>query len=331
MTEIAEVKSLREAAVVAGTGHDVLRATGQDRVSFLQRITSGKIAGIEAGQGGRTLLLDVRGHVLASLLVFVRGDSVRVIAARGQGVEVADGLSKFAIMDDFQITLDADLATLAVLGPLAGHALTGVGVAVPHGFVKGPLYSHIELASDAFGALWIAHGRACGTDGLCVVATQPARAALVEALAAAGTPTLAAESAEGLRIAALEPAPGKEITPDRFPVEVGLGAAIDNGKGCYVGQETIVRMRDRGVVRKRLVLVRIVGGEMPSAHDTIGVPGQQAQPAVGIVTSAGQVPGEGTVALAVVANTIPVGAAVEIQHAGAALPATIAAESPPWG
>ena len=92
MTGINELHALREGAVLIDhDGHDILRATGNDRVSFLHRITSGKIAGVAVGQGTRTLLLDVRGHVLSSFLAFVRDTSVRLVVPAGQGAEVAAG------------------------------------------------------------------------------------------------------------------------------------------------------------------------------------------------------------------------------------------------
>jgi folate-binding protein YgfZ len=329
MDSSIELQSLRERAVlVDGAGHDIIRATGNDRVVFLHRITSGKVAGLEVGQGGQTLLLDVRGRVLARLLVFVRGKSVRIIVPAGQGESIVAGLAKFAIMDDFAIALESELASLAVLGPGASAALSSAGVAVPAGVAEAALYSHAEIASDRYGALWVAHGRSCGVDGLCVVATRSARAALVDALDGAGVPRLSGELAEGLRIAALEPKLGNEITPDRFPVEVGLGAAIDHGKGCYVGQETIVRMRDRGNVRKRLVLLRLQGEAAPKVGDKLAAEGQ---PTAGVVTSVGSLPGDGVLALAVTAAAVPVGAKVEVQGEAGKVVGEVAAETPPWG
>jgi hypothetical protein len=329
MSSSLELQSLRDGAVfVDGAGHDILRATGNDRVVFLQRITSGKVAGVEPGQGSQTLLLDVRGRVLARLLVFVRGKSVRLIVPAGQGESVLAGLSKYAIMDDFQLSPEAELVSLAVLGPKASLALTAAGVAVPSGVAEAPLYAHVELTSDAHGPLWIAHGRASGADGLCVVASRPARDAIVQALVAGGIPRLPSAMADALRIVAMEPKLGNEISPERFPVEIGLGAALDHSKGCYVGQETIVRMRDRGNIRKRLVLLRLGGAELPSVGDKLAAEGQ---PSVGVITSVGCLPGELPVALAIAAMAVPVGAKVDVVRDGGALVAEIAGEVPPWG
>jgi tRNA-modifying protein YgfZ len=329
MSSSIELASLRSAAVLLeGGGHDILRATGNDRVGFLQRITSGKVAGVEPGRGSQTLLLDVRGHVLASLLTFVQTKSVRIAVPVGQGESVAAGLSRFAIMDDFQIAPEGDLASLAVLGPKASPVLAAAGIAVPAGLPEAPLYTHADLASNAHGPVWVARGRACGADGLWVVASRAARVAIVAELHAGGVPLLPGGIAEALRILAIEPKSGSEVTPERFPVEVGLGAAIDHSKGCYVGQETIVRMRDRGNIRKRLVLLRFADAGLPAPGDKLTA---ESQPNAGVVTSVGSLPGDGPVALAIAATAVPVGAKVEVRGAGGPLAATLAGEVPPWG
>jgi folate-binding protein YgfZ len=328
MLDMDERKALRDSAVLVDDGDDVLRATGNDRTSFLQRITSGKVGGLPPGQGGPTLLLDVRGRVLSHLLVFVRPKSVRLLAARGQGTGVVEGLGKYAIMDDFQIVAEPELTSLAVLGPAAAGALVAAGVPVPDALAQAQLFAHQEIAGEGSGTLWLARIRRCGADGILVVAPASVHDAVVTALLAAGIPRLSAEVAEVARIGALEPAPGNEITPDRFPVEIGLGTAIDHGKGCYVGQETIVRMRDRGIVRKRLVRLHVAGEGLPAPGDKVTVDGQ---PAAGQVTSAARLAGEPAVALAIVANTVAVGATVQIEHGGGSLTATVDAESSPWG
>ena len=77
------------------------------------------------------------------------------------------------------------------------------------------------------------------------------------------TPELDPAAAEAARIAALEPRFGAEITADYFPMEVGLDGAIDYTKGCYLGQEPIVRIRDRGHINWRLVRLDLAGRRSP--------------------------------------------------------------------
>ena len=58
---------------------------------------------------------------------------------------------------------------------------------------------------------------------------------------------------ETLRIEKGRPAFGVELDADTLPPEAGIvDRAIDHAKGCYTGQEVIVRIRDRGKVNRHL-------------------------------------------------------------------------------
>jgi len=56
----------------------------------------------------------------------------------------------------------------------------------------------------------------------------------------------------------------QDFAPDNlFPHDIGMDllGGIDFSKGCYVGQEVVSRMRHKGVVRKRPVIVTFIEGE----------------------------------------------------------------------
>ncbi len=67
-------------------------------------------------------------------------------------------------------------------------------------------------------------------------------------------------------------------------MEVGLDGAIDYSKGCYLGQEPIVRIRDRGHINWRLVGLDVDGPHDPAAQDLIE---SDVKAKAGRVTSAG--------------------------------------------
>jgi folate-binding protein YgfZ len=53
-----------------------------------------------------------------------------------------------------------------------------------------------------------------------------------------------------------------------IPVEAGLGSAISYDKGCYVGQETIARIKTYGHVNRHLVQLALTArGEKICAGD----------------------------------------------------------------
>jgi folate-binding protein YgfZ len=66
-----------------------------------------------------------------------------------------------------------------------------------------------------------------------------------------------------LRIEAGCPRWGAELTPETLPPEAGLERThIDYHKGCYIGQETISRLRSVGHVNRELVGFESVSGQM---------------------------------------------------------------------
>ena len=92
---------------------------------------------------------------------------------------------------------------------------------------------------------------------------------------------------DALRIEAGRPRFGVDMTTDTIPLEAGLlERAISQTKGCYVGQEVIVRILHRGggKVVKHLMTLEFDGAvtEVPPAGTTLVHDGKD----VGTVTSA---------------------------------------------
>ena len=76
-----------------------------------------------------------------------------------------------------------------------------------------------------------------------------------------------------LRIEAGYPAFGVDMDDTTIPIEAGLGdRAFDHEKGCYTGQEVIVRLRDRGRVNWHLRRLRF-GDALPLAGQELFQPG----------------------------------------------------------
>lgn len=317
-----DLQSLREGTVRVDLGGiAVLRASGADRIGFLQRLTSGSVQPTQMGQSCRSLFLDNKAHILGDLRISVRKDDLRLTSVGGDGQALVAGLSRYAIMDDFALVAESDLQSIALYGPGSAQALKAVGVSWTAELASDGAHADAE---SPWGALWLLCHHGLGTSGLWTLASASTATALDTALQ--NVPVLEREVAEAARILAGEPKAGAEITPDVFPMEVGLSSALDNKKGCYLGQETIVRVRDRGLVRKRLVTLRLRDDLMPSPGATLVFADKDA----GHVTSVGRLPGESPVALALLSTNAPVGAQVQIRQGEQSLPAEVIFERPPW-
>jgi folate-binding protein YgfZ len=105
------------------------------------------------------------------------------------------------------------------------------------------------------------------------------------------------EAIEALRIEAGLPRYGVDVSEDYFPFEANLESAISFQKGCYIGQEVVVRATTRGGAKKKLVGLRVEDDAAgPLAAGTV-IAGEGKDDA-GVVTSSVVSPRLGVIALA---------------------------------
>lgn len=279
-----------DAVILQDVPVEVIYGTGADRIAFLHRLLSGRVGSTEPGHGCHTLLLDMKGHVQSDIELLAAQNAVVLFVSHGEGATTAAALNRYAIMDDFVAAAQPEVATLAVLGPSAALALAKAGLEVPASVSEGPLYAHAALLGP-WNGLSIVRRPALGGPGFRIWGGRALVDKLESTLRAAGTPSLPHPLAESLRVAAGEPRFGFDITPNRFPMEVGLDDAIDETKGCYLGQEPIVRIRDRGHVNwslRRLTFDPL--GPLPQVGDKLE---SDQRPAAGHLTSVALVPARG--------------------------------------
>lgn len=297
-----------EAILLDPLGQEIVIARGADRVRLLNGVVTANVSSLRPGEGTRALLLTAKAHIVSDMRVFVRADDVLLVVAAGQGPATAGALGRFAIMDDFTAEVGQDFELVAVLGPRAAEALAAAGISTV-AFDQAPTWSH-----ETAGAWWVARVRQLGADGFWIAGARADLDRLRAALVARGVPraAAAAPAVEAARIAAREPAWEHEITDEYFPMEIGLGDAIDYGKGCFLGQEPIVRIRDRGHVNYRLAALELPAGAIVAAGDRLE---SEAKPKAGKVTSTATLPDGRPVALAVVHVSLPEGTPVRITSA----------------
>src|SRR5262249_41072722 len=124
-----------------------------------------------------------------------------------------------------------------------------------------------------------------GEPGFELYAERAAVATLVARVRDAGVAELDEATAEAIRIESGTPRFHRDMDEDTIPLEAGIeGRAISLTKGCYVGQEVIIRVlhRGHGRVARRLVGLRLSGAKVPGA----GAPVRSGDREVGRMTSA---------------------------------------------
>jgi folate-binding protein YgfZ len=84
------------------------------------------------------------------------------------------------------------------------------------------------------------------------------------AVRAAGVPLVGVAAQESLRIEAGTPIYHHDVDASVLLPEIPLDPFVSYTKGCYIGQELVVRVRDRGHVNRHLCGLVIDGADVPA-------------------------------------------------------------------
>jgi folate-binding protein YgfZ len=291
----------RHAALVDRSDRGRIVVSGTERASYLQGLFTNDIVALHSGQGCYTAYLTAQGRMIADAWVYELGDVILLALDRSVKDTVLAKLDQFVFSEDVQLgDATETFAQVAVVGPDAPRVVAGVLAGIAPG-VLAALADHGNLRADYEGASAIVtRSTDLGEPGFDVFVEAAQGGALKAALVAAGCVAIDRATAEAIRIEAGVPKFHRDMDEDTIPLEAGIESrAISLTKGCYVGQEVIIRVLHRGhgrVVRK-LVGLRFAGRATPEAGAVVRAGDRD----IGAVTSATRSPAlQASIALAYV-------------------------------
>jgi folate-binding protein YgfZ len=235
------------AAVVDRADRALVRVYGRDPLRILQGVLTNDVTLASPERAVYAALLTPRGRMIADLRVLRAGDDFLL---------ELDAAALPALLDSFRRTVPPLFARFEDVSE-SWHVVGvyGPGAAVRLGALLGaPLppadFEDVATTVSAAGEPALAVStRLTGGPGYDVVASPAAATTLWHDLLAAGVRPMGHAPLDVLRIEAGVPRWGAELTPVTIPLEAGLQErAISTGKGCYTGQEVIIRILHRGHV-----------------------------------------------------------------------------------
>lgn len=291
----------------------VLEVAGRAPGDMLKGILSGTIPdpmapsgdGAFLGRSHYSTVLTPKGKMVTDLRVLPEpGDGFLLLVPEAGYPGLEAHFKKF-LHPRFAETRDrsAELALLSVVGPAGAEVLRsvlGCDALTDLGGASVGLERVRSLEVGSLGPLFVLENPELGVPTLDIGLRVGSLQAMVESLERAGALALTPDGRQVLRIEAGTPSFGVDMTEDTIPVEAEIqDRAIDYGKGCYTGQEVIIRIRDRGQVNKRLRRILLDDAPVPEAGTEL-FPADEDR-SRGWVTSACRSPRYGqTVALAYV-------------------------------
>lgn len=277
----------------------LIELSGRDRVTFLHNFCTADIRRLPPGEGCEAFLTDVRGRLLAFLLVSATEDSLWLSSLLMDEEAVLAHLDRYLITEDVTLTSrTSQVGQLYLSGAQSAAVLEQLGV--PVGTLQ-KFGQHCQANTSA-GELSVQRTDLLGPPGYLLSVARPELAALWEILKSLNARPAGAAAFHTLRIEAGLPLYGIDLSSEQIAQEAArTSRAISFTKGCYLGQEPIARLDALGHTNRELRGIRLLTPGLPVAGAAVRDETGTAE--AGQITSASRLDDEQpAVALAVLKN-----------------------------
>jgi aminomethyltransferase len=245
-----------------------IRITGEDRVRWLNGMSTNSIQALTPGQGCYNFFLSAQGRIQADATAFLTPDAILLETDCHRIEDMIALLDRVIIMDDVELTdLNRQRYGLLLAGPHAESILTQFDLPIaPHAPIR---LQTVTWDDPLFGGVDIIHAHSPLVPRYELwTESETTAAAITAALLSAGAHKSSAADLEQLRILEGTALFGTDIRDRDLPQETAFpgqpSRALHFAKGCYLGQEIVERIRSRGNVHRTFTGFRLTG-ELPAS------------------------------------------------------------------
>ena len=233
--------------------------SGPTAAAWLNGLLTNDIAKLGIGQGQYTLMLNENGGVIDDLIAYRSGETEFFLVVNASMIE--EDFFWMAARQDKGIVLrnESDLwAGMAIQGPTAVEIFARV-------FPSETLPPRNGIMTTAGGCVVCRTGYT-GEDGFEFFSPAGEGIASWDKFLAAGAKACGLGARDSLRLEMCYPLNGNDLSPERSPIEAGLGFFCDLEKGDFVGREILARQKAEGPALKLTAIRYLEKGAPPRAH-----------------------------------------------------------------
>jgi aminomethyltransferase len=247
-------RAVRNVVGVVEMGYGVVEVTGDDRIEFVDNAVSNSVPS-EDGQGVYALLLDPQGGIETDLYIYTADSRLLCFVPPQRAEPLAEDWSEKTFIQDVEVSVATDdFGVFGIHGPKSTEKVASVltGPASPDAplsFVRGTL--------GDWGVTVVRTDDLTGEEGYEVVCAAEDAGDVFDALVNHGlnAAPFGYRTLDYLTLEAGTPLFETELEGN-VPNVLGLRNALDFEKGCYVGQEVVSKIENRGQPSRRLVGIR---------------------------------------------------------------------------
>jgi len=253
------------------TDSGLLRLYGADRMRFLQGQTTNDLRDLHEGHGVYTAFCTSTGQLLSDGYVLEAEDGFLLVLPAETWGEITARLSEAIILDDVVLMpLQEGIGLLSVQGSAADEVLEEIGLDAPP---NEPLAHHVRLWQKA--EIRLVRNDRTGFGGVDLLVPYAVMEELQTALVATACLPIDDALATVLRYEAGIPQAGTDWSERTLAAEMGepfVRRHISYTKGCYVGQEVLMRIYARGHTNRTWVPLQVLGGVLPAHGMAVHAP-----------------------------------------------------------
>lgn len=247
-----------EAGLIDLSDHGCIRVSGSEATMFLNGLVTNDVKSLSEHRWMPAVFPTVQGRLIGAVRIARVKDGFLIDTERASHEAVLKTISRFTMAGDFKVAdLTDESVHLSLQGRRAGEIVEKVLKVIVTDLSPNGVSEH--------GGVTIIRATHTAEDGFDLVLDATRAAEMREALQAAGAVAVDQETFEILRIEAGIARFGRDMDETNVIPELNLDDAVSYTKGCYVGQEIIVRIKHRGHPAKKLVGLKADRAMQPGA------------------------------------------------------------------
>lgn len=249
--EFSEYSAVRDggAGLLDLSSRGRILISGSEAVMFLNGLITNDIKTLAANSWMPAAFANVQGRLLAAVRIAHREDGFLIDTENSMRETVITLLDRFTLAGDFHLQdLTDNTSMFSVQGRGAPEIISRVFGAEAANVERHKIVN-AQLGDTTVNVMRATHTAEDGFD-LFIDAHNSSK--VRDAFTVAGAAPVSDETLETLRIEAGVPLYGIDMDENNVVTETNLDDAVSFTKGCYLGQEIIVRIKHRGHVAKKL-------------------------------------------------------------------------------
>ena len=224
----------------------LIRVSGSEATMFLTGLVTNDMKSLAESRWMPAVFPTVQGRLIGVVRIVRLKDGFLIDTERASHDAVLKTISRFTMAGDFKVTdVTDESAIVSLQGKRAGEVVEKVLNTIVTDLPRNGVNEHEGVT--------IIRATHTAEDGFDLVFDATRAAEMREALQDAGATPVDQETFEILRIEAGIARFGRDMDETNVVPELNLEDAVSYTKGCYVGQEIIVRIKHRGHPAKKLV------------------------------------------------------------------------------